>query len=288
MNTPLCDETINQFVGHLQTGFESYDLEDRCLIVTPFLYPDFASIEYSIQPVGDGYLLSDNGETLNMLFLNGLTVESNRDLWKQVSQIATNHGAVLDRTGISVIANENNLGGASQNLLNAIQAIGYMIYRRRNVSFVTFDDEVEKLLISNEVKYEPHYMIRGEAIQQHKVKFHVNSNRNLLIEPLTASNYQSARSKAIKTVFKWIDIGKVNPSLKFVTVIDDRDKKWETVWNDDEARSTVLTYSTEVIRWTAEQDKLIHLVASLYISRLPPTFFNASTALCASVILRRL
>lgn len=259
MNEPLCGTTIEQFIQHLQSGFVAYQLENRCLIVTPFLYPDFASIEYSIESVGDGYLLTDNSETLNMLFVNGLSVETNRDLQKQVSQIAKNHGAELNGSEISVIASENDLGEASHKLLNAIQAIGHVLYKRRSVAFNAFEDEVEKILIVNEVKYDYNYSIQGHA-NTHKIKFHINSNRNVLIEPLTAGTYSSARNKAIKVAYKWLDIREVNQYLRFVTVIDDRDKKWENVWSDEEARKTIFTHSNEVIRWTTEQQKLINIL----------------------------
>lgn len=255
----LCDTTIEQFIQHLQAGFTAYQTKERCIIVTPFLYPDFASIEYSIEPVGDGYLLTDNSETLNMLFANGLTVESNRDLQKQVEQIVKNHGAELNGSEISLIAKENNLGEASHKLLNALQAIGHILYKRRTVSFNAFEDEVEKVLITNEVKYDYNYFIQGHA-NTHKVKFHINSNRNVLIEPLSAATYSSARSKAIKVAYKWLDIQQVNKVLRFVTVIDDRDKKWENVWNDEEARKTIFTHSSEVVRWTTEQPKLIDML----------------------------
>jgi hypothetical protein len=259
MSDNLCDSTVDQFIRHLQSGFKAYHLDNRCLIVTPFLYPDFASIEYSIEPVGSGYLLTDNSETLNMLFANGLTIETNHDLQKQVSQIVKNHGAELTGSEISIIANIDNLGEASHKLLNAVQAIGHVLYKRRSVSFNTFEDEVEKVLITNEVKYDYNYLIQGHA-NTHKIKFHINSNRNVLIEPVTAATYSSARNKAIKVAYKWLDIRQVNQTLRFVTVIDDRDKKWETVWSDDEAQRTIFTHSNEVIRWTTEQQKLVGML----------------------------
>jgi len=259
MNAPLCDSTIQQFIQHLQTGFDARQINDRCLIITPYLYPDFASIEFSVEPIGDGYLLTDNGETLNMLFVNGLTIEGNKELYKQVAQIAGNHGVELNRSDISIVANDGNLGEASHHLLNAVQAIGYILYKRRTIAYVAFEDEVEKVLISNEVKYDYNYFIQGVA-NTHKIKFHVNSNKNVLIEPVTAVTSSSARSKAIKVAYKWLDIRQVNKSLRFVAVLDDRDDKWDNVWSDDEARRTIFTHSDEVIRWNNEQQKFINLV----------------------------
>lgn len=257
--TDYCDVVVAKFLENIKTEFESNSLDERCSIVTPFYYPDFAAIELFVQPVGDGILLTDEGETLNMLFLNGLTIEKNKELYKEAKRIALSHGVELNDSEISTIATSDNLGEASQNILSAIQAIAYLIYKRRNIEHATFDDEVEKLLISNEVRYDYNPTIRGKA-NNHKVKFHVNSNKNLLVEPVSAATVQGARSKAKLIAYKWLDIRQVNTVLKFVSIIDDREQKWDTLWTDNEARSAIYTHSDEVIRWTIEQPKLIDLL----------------------------
>lgn len=256
----MCDDFIKIIQSHLASGFESFKINEKCLIVTPFRYPDFASIEYSVKAINDKFLLSDDGETLNMLFVNGLTIENNKDLSNQIRRIAKSHKVEFNNSEISIISDQDDLGNASSNLINAIQAIGFILYKRRNITFDTFDDEVEKLLISNEVKYDSPFDVSGEAIYHHKIKFHINTNKNLLIEPITANSMQSARTKAIKTAFKWFDIEKVNQKYQFITVIDDRDKKWEEIWIDEEARKTVYTYSSKVFRWIEEQSKFLELI----------------------------
>ena len=109
------------------------------------------------------------------------------------------------------------------------------------------------------LKNDLNYSLRGEA-NTHKIRFHVNSNRNILVEPVSALNYQNARAKAKGIAYKWLDIKNVNKSIRCITVVDDRDQKWETVWNDDEARNAIVTYSDVVIRWEVEQPKLINLL----------------------------
>jgi hypothetical protein len=140
-----------------------------------------------------------------------------------------------------------------------LQAIGHILYKRRAISFNAFEDVVEKVFIANEVKYDYNYLIQGHA-NTHKIKFHVNTNRNVLIEPITAASFSSARNKAKLVAYKWLDIRQVNQVLRFVAVIDDRDKKWDNVWSDEEARRTIFTHSNDVIRWTEEQAKLINIL----------------------------
>lgn len=257
--TDYCDVTITQFLDNIKSEFEANKLNDECSIVTPFYYPDFAAIEIFVHQVGNRIMLSDEGETLNMLFVNGITLEKNKDLYREAKRIASSYGTELQNSEISVIANPNKLGEASQNILGAIQAISFLIYKRRNIEHATFDDEVEKLFISNEVNYDYNYSIHGHA-NNHKVKFHVNSNRNLLVEPVSAATIPGARSKAKLVAYKWLDIRQVNDTLRFISIVDDRNEKWSTLWSDDEARNAIYTHSDEVIRWTEEQDKLVDIL----------------------------
>jgi hypothetical protein len=259
MSDNNCNVVVEKLIESLEAEFETRPLRDGCAITTPFLYPDFASIEMYLEPVGNDLLLTDEGETLNMLFVNGLTIEKNKDLYKEAKQIARSRGAQLQNSAISIMTTPGQLGEATQSLLNAIQAISYLIYKRRNVERATFDDEVEKLLISNKVQYEPNFSIRGEA-NRHKVKFHVNSNRNLLVEPISAATIQGARTKAKLVAYKWLDIRPAHKMYKCISIIDDREGKWEQLWVDDEANSAIYTYSDVVIRWTTEQPKLVDLL----------------------------
>ncbi len=257
--TKYCDATVDQFLENIKMEFETKHLGEGCSIVTPFYYPDFAAIELHIHQVGDGIMISDGGETLNMLFLNGLSVEKNKTLYREAKRVVSSHGVELRHSEIYIITDEKNLGRASQSILAAIQAVAYFIYKRRNIEHATFDDEVEKLFISNEVKYDYNYQIHGKA-NSHKIKFHVNSGKNLLVEPVSAATVQGARNKAKLVAFKWIDIRAVSPAMRFISVIDDREDKWNTLWSDDEAKNSIFTYSDEVIKWTSEQDKLVKIL----------------------------
>ena len=85
MTDHLCREPINDYIFYIQNKFSSQKIENGCHISTPFLYPDFASIEFTIFTIGDKYILTDDNETLNMLYINGLSTESNKDLWRLVT-----------------------------------------------------------------------------------------------------------------------------------------------------------------------------------------------------------
>jgi hypothetical protein len=234
MNKMICESTIEQFLNNLSSDFDAQKYENGCLLITPYYYPDFAAIEIFIEPKKNGYILSDMGETLNMLFVNGLTLEKNNNLYKEAQRIANLYDAKLANSIIIIEADRAHLGLASNNLINAIQAIGYLIYKRRNTQYSSFDDEVEKFFLSNEVRYDFRFPVNGKSAN-HNIKFHINSHKNLLIEPVTASSIGRAKNKARVIAFTWLDIAQIHDVFRFVTVVDDRNDKWEKFWTDPEA-----------------------------------------------------
>lgn len=259
MTEIFCNLVVEQLISHLESSFEIQPFENGCIIVSPFTYSDLASIEFAIEPIGGGYLLTDHGETLNMLFVSGLTVEPNRQLLNQVQHIANARGVQFERSALSVIASEEQLGEAAYQLLDAIQAVGFLIYKRKSHIYTTFDDEVEEFLIENEVVYDTDKIVRGRA-NTHKLKFFVNSNRNLLLEPISAATIPSARNKAKAAAYKFMDIREVIPSYRFTVIVDDREKRWETIWSDDEAFNAISVHADQVVRWVAQRDDLMKLV----------------------------
>lgn len=245
-----CLEVVNKYVDYINSDFVTLPYDEGCVIVTPFNYPDMASIEIYVSQFNDAFLLSDEGETLNMLFVNGLSVETNKHLQATVQRIAKKHRVEIKDSVLSIMTKDEVIGDASHRLLLAIQAVGYLLYKRRHTSRLNFDGRVEEFLIEREVKYSSNYVIHGKATEN-KVRFHMNSNKKILLEPITATTVTSARKKAKLVAYKWMDISYVRSDFRFISIIDDRDKRSE-VWSDEEALNAITQHSSDVIRWTEE------------------------------------
>ncbi len=260
----LCEAVVTHLIDHFRSGFETYAVGNDCVVVTPFAYPDLASIEIYIKLKGDSYLLTDEGETLNMMFVSGLTVEANQELYRQAQRIANLHNVTLQNSELFTSASNDQLGEASYNLLNAIQAIGYLLYKRSHRRYATFDDDVEELLLEYEVRYQPGYPVRGQA-NEHKIRFYINSTRNILLEPLTATTVPSARRKAKEVAYKWLDLKQAHLSIdyQFAVIVDDRENRWDKIWADEEAQSTIMTHSDVTFRWQTEKEQLVNFLAVL-------------------------
>jgi len=255
-----CTQLLNDINAHLHSQYDVIGLGDECMIVTPFLNADTAPVEIYIQQMGRGFRLSDEGEALNQLFASGLTVEGNKQLLDSIVLIADLNGVNFLNSELYTNVTANQLGEATIKLANAIQAVSYLVYKRSHRTKKMFEDTVEQLLIVNEVNYVGRYGIKGRA-NQHNIRFYVNSNRNVLIEPLSATTVGAARQKAKAVAYKWVDLQQVfGDTYKYAVVIDDKNLRRRNAW-DDEALSALHEYSTGVFEWSTGKNNLIDMVA---------------------------
>lgn len=265
MSDDSCEVVIGELADVFRSQLELHRVDDGCVIVTPLTYPDMDAIELFVQRAADSYRISDDGNTLNMLFVNGLALERNKTLMAEAVCLASDHGVALHESELVVDATPGKLGEASLDLLNAIQGIGYMLYRRRHGRRATFARKIEELFLTHRTEYSPNFAVRGKA-SLNRIRFHVNSDRNLLIEPVSANTVTSARDKAVKVAYKWSDIQngyndrREYCPFKLVSVLDDRDERGRAIWSDTEAITPLMTYSDTLIRWETEQPTLVELL----------------------------
>ena len=240
-----------------QGQFQVVSLGEDCLVLTPFLNADLAPIEIYLRATSDGFRLSDEGETLSQLFLNGLPVEDNAVLTQQVKLTAQLYDVDFDHSELSMVTTTENLPNSIHRLANAAQAIGYLIYKKGHRQKPEFNDEVERLLSVNQVRYEPRYSIKGYA-NSHLIPFYINSGHNILLETLTASSVSNARTTAKQIAYKWLDLQrKYSVTYNYAVLLCDKQPNHRQVWEDEEARNALENYSTYVLRWSTDQARLI-------------------------------
>jgi hypothetical protein len=259
MDQQACTIIIKQLFEHLNGWSSVRPLNDGCMVVTPFQHYDHSFIELYVEFREGGYHISDDGETLAMLFVSGLPIDHHSPWFQVVEHIAQDDGVDFEQDILSVQATEQNLGARVYALIHAIQRVGFLIYRRSHRKKPTFKEEVETLILKSEVLYAPDYTVRGRA-NTHTVDFYINSGRNILIDTLSATNASSARDKTKKNAYKYLDLNAGGIDHRFVLVVDDRKEESRKAWQDAEIQSTFITYfEGNLFYWGTDQSALLHL-----------------------------
>lgn len=205
-------------------------------------------------------MLSDDGETLAMLFVSGLSIDRYSPLFQVIEQIAQDHSVTFEQETLSVYASEEILAQKVSALIHAIQSVGFLIYRRIHRKKPTFKDKVEALILQSEVIYTPDYTIRGNA-NTHKFDFYINVERNLLIDALNATNVSTAREKVKKSAYKYLDLQAGNVPHQCILVIDDRHLEHLKAWEDKEIQNTFHAYFAHTtFFWSSGQQHLVSTI----------------------------
>ena len=229
MTTPSCEEIIDSYLNELQVGFDCSISDGHWFLSTPFVRPDGEGVEIELQALPDGrVILSDMGDTLGYLYVNGLTLS--QTLVTNARQIAKPHGVALQRNRLSVQVTPEAIGIGVHGMIQSVLAVTDLIQKRRPASVVRFDDEVESLIIHKGIRYDVNFSVRGVK-ESHTIKFHVNSNKNLLIQPVSAAREAPARSWAERLAYRFNDILARNSDWRPIVVLDDRRTRSEA-WSD--------------------------------------------------------
>ena len=243
-----CHEVIANYLDHLSVDFECSPSREGLFLSTPFVRPDGEGIEIEMQALPNGLVsITDMGDTFGYLYVNGLTLS--QKVVADTRQIAKPHGVSLQRAQLLTQVPPESIGAGVQDLIQTILAVTDLIQKRRPTSNVRFDDEVESFIIHKGVQYDVGFRVAGSR-ENHTVKFHVNSDKNLLIQPVSAAQEVPARNWAERLFYRFADILERESRWRPVVVLDDRGTRSE-VWSAH-ARTPILEY---LVMWS-EKDEL--------------------------------
>lgn len=241
-----CEQAIQEYLAYLKMEAHGFADDGECVITTPFVRPDGEGIEVALRPLPDGRVsITDMGNSLGYLFVNGLSLS--RTLLNDARGIAKSHSVALQRNHLVMHTRAEAVGMAMHGLIQATLGVSDLIHKRRPSSRALFDDEVESLIIMSGVTYDVGFPVRGQR-EQHTVKFHVDSARNLLVHPLSAAGVSAARSWAERLAYRFIDIRAASPQWRPVALLDDR-KNRADVWTND----TLAPIQDSAIKWSQRE-----------------------------------
>ncbi len=220
------DDLIRGYLADLESDFEAAPSDEGFLVTTPFDRPDGGSIEIEMRVESDGSVhLSDMGDTLGYLHVNGLTLT--KSIATRAKDICNQRGVAIAKSELVVISDvPAGFGKALHRLIQSIISVTDLIQQSRPSKRSPFHDDVEALIIASGVSYDREFAVRGQQ-GRYSVKFHIDDNHNLLIHPLTASSETVALAVAERWARRIYDIRERDPKWDFVAVLDDRDPRKE-------------------------------------------------------------
>ena len=248
---------LDGYISFLKDHSQQVRIDDNLWKITlPFLDNLHDCTEIYIQKNIDGYLLTDNGETISNLEFTGVVIKGvARE--RIFHQIISSYGVFLRGESLCITANEQDLFLKKHLLLQCVGKVNDMyMLNRSNVQNI-FVEEVKGFFDKNNVWYVPNHRLTGKSGLIANYDFAIPKHKNSPFTLIKTLN-KVAKDKVKATVFDWNDTkdncGDANPRL-FVVYNDEEIPKEDTL-------SAFQMYGIDKFSWSKKEDLLKILAAS--------------------------
>jgi hypothetical protein len=191
-------------------------------ITTPFLnrHNDYIQI-YAQKESNDRIILTDGADTLNDLELSGFNLHSSRRK-KELEIILNGFGVSLYGKKLVAVSDRRSFPEKKHNLIQAVLAIDdlYIMTEPKVISF--FFGDVEKFLLSNDVRFSKNVILQGVSSFHHKFDLLIPASKELPERIVKVVN--SPRKQTITSlIFSFEDTKKVRAN-EGIVIINDLEK----------------------------------------------------------------
>lgn len=204
------------------------------LINTPFLGAFNDTIEIYAQKKGTQLRLSDNGETMSNLELQGLHVQGSKKRRAFLDMILLNYGVRSDKDELTIEANIENFSQCKHNMLSAIIEINDLyVLSKPNVTSI-FKEDVRGYLEALDIIYTPDFISKGTTGLEFNFDFQIaRKNKEIVIKSFNTIN----KSNLLTFLFSWEDIKPVREKttkkkVNAVAIINNIEKEIKTEFLD--------------------------------------------------------
>ncbi|GGW24523.1 DUF1828 domain-containing protein [Arenibacter certesii] len=225
---------------------------DWFIINTPFVGAFNDTIEIYAQKKGNQLRLSDNGETMSNLELQGLHIQGSKRRRSILDAILLNYGVRVESDELTIDANIENFSQSKHNFLSAIIEINDLyVLSKHNVASI-FKEDVRSYLDSHDIIYTPDFISKGVTGLEFNFDFQIaKKKKEIVIKSFNTVN----KSNLSTFLFSWEDIKPVREKItkkdvSAIAIINNIDKEVRTEFLD-----ALKAKNADYILWSERESK---------------------------------
>jgi hypothetical protein len=203
MNVEI-ETVVNEYWDWLKKRTTFQQTEDCTVVTTPFLDRHNDCLEIYIKQENNGFILTDNGYTLQDLHLSGCEFDTPRR--KELLELSIRgFGVELRKDEMVIHSTQANFPQKKHNLVHAMLAVNDLFYLASSHVASLFTEDVEQWLALKEIRYTSHVKFSGKSGLDHLFDIIIPASPNAPERIIKTINH-ATKEKAQSLAFAWIDI----------------------------------------------------------------------------------
>lgn len=250
-----CRTLIDNYVAWLGENTQCVNQGDIFEITTPFLDRHNDHLQIYVEPVEQGYRLTDDGYILSDLELSGCGVDSphRRDLLKY---ILSGFGVREESQALVSEATDANFPQRKHALVQAMLAVNDLFLTARPRIQAIFFEDVSSFLDAHEVRYSPNVEFTGKSGFIHRFDFIIPKSRKKPERIVRAIN-RATRDTVFPALFSWTDTKEArSKDSRLLVFLNDAEKTPSA-----DVLAAFRQYDVDAILWSDREKHAAELAA---------------------------
>lgn len=230
-------------------------LGDAVEITTPFLDRHNDYMQIVVKRSNGGFLLSDDGYTLNDLEISGCSLEKPRRQ-ALLSTTLRGFGVQQHDRSLEVHATTDNFAARKHSLIQAMLSVNDLFHTASPMVTSLFFEDVVEWLDGHDIRYVPSVTFKGRSGNDHRFDFAIPKSRKRPERMLHLLSRPDRRGAEL-LAFAWMDTREARPG----------DSRCIALLNDSEGAvtskvlDTLTNYEVRPLTWSSRETALEELAA---------------------------
>ncbi len=251
-----CEKVVNQYLHWLKDNVFVRNIQGVCEITTPFLDRHNDCIQIYVEKTGEGFILTDDGYTLEDLKHSGLNINNDKRK-KTLQTIVNGYGIIIDdKNRLVVKATAEGIAQKKHNLIQSILSVNDMFIMAEEHVLQLFKEDVAHYLMDNDIRYIPTFRLIGKTGFDHTFDFSIPKSKNKPERIIKAVN-NLTKEETSSCIFAFRDVMEIREEEYIPYVIaNDLQKSLS-----EDSLNAMENYGIKCIPWTEREKAIAELVA---------------------------
>ena len=243
------EKRLDQYWAWLKDKTQLHSVDDAVEITTPYLDRHNDYLQIYAKHENGGYVLSDDGYTLDDLALSGCSLDSPK---KQALLNMTLNGFGIHLNGetkaLEIKASKDNFALRKHSIIQAMLAVNDLFYTASPTIASLFHEDVVSWLDISEIRYTPSVKFTGKTGFDHRFDFVIPKSRvqpERIVRAINRPNRETAQGM----VLAWIDTKENRPpETHAYTILNDTERAVP-----ENVLDAMRSYDIQPIQWSERE-----------------------------------